>query len=95
MLCWMHHRNLHSAGTLIHCTCVTSSSFAGNDELVAVEDSTDVGNVLWMFYDCLYKFFCDNFFENEKLKNPRRDLIDTGLVIMYTRKNQNLIIFRY
>ncbi len=41
------------------------------------------------------KFFCDNFFENEKFKNPRRDLIDTGLVIMYTRKNQNLIIFRY
>ncbi len=26
--------------------CVTSSSFAGNDELVAVEDSIDVGNVL-------------------------------------------------
>ena len=36
-----------------NCTCITSSSFAGNDELVAVEDSIDVGNVLWIFYDCL------------------------------------------
>ncbi len=51
---WMHHRNLHSAATLIHCTCITSSSFAGNDELVAVEDSIDVGNVLWIFYDSLW-----------------------------------------
>ncbi len=34
-------------------TCITSSSFAGNDELVAVEDSIDVGNVLWIFLDCL------------------------------------------
>ncbi len=50
----MHHQNLHSAGTLIHCTCVTSSSFAGNDELVAVEDSIDVGNVLYISYDRLY-----------------------------------------
>ena len=32
---------------------ITSSSFAGNDELVAVEDSIDVGNVLWIFFDCL------------------------------------------
>ena len=46
MLYWMHHRNLHSAGMLIHCTCVPSSSFAGNDELVAVEDFEDVCNVL-------------------------------------------------
>ena len=30
---------------LIHCTCVISSSL--NDELVAVEDSIDVGNVLY------------------------------------------------
>ncbi len=49
----MHHRNRHCAATLIHCTCITSSSFAGNDELVTVEDSIDVGNVLWIFYDCL------------------------------------------
>ena len=41
---------------LIHCTCITSSNFAGNDELVAVEDSIDVGNVLWIFYDCLLPF---------------------------------------
>ncbi len=34
-------------------TCVTISSFAGNDELVAVEDSIDVSNVLWICYDCL------------------------------------------
>ena len=29
--------------------------FDGNDELVAVEDSIDVGNVLWIFYDYLYR----------------------------------------
>ena len=42
-----------SAATLIHCTCIKSSNFAGNDELVAAEDSIDVGNVPWIFYDCL------------------------------------------
>ncbi len=31
----------------------TDCSFAGNDELIAVEDSIDVGNVLWIFYNCL------------------------------------------
>ncbi len=31
-------------------TCVPSSSFAGNDELIAVEDSIDVGNVLYTFW---------------------------------------------
>ncbi len=41
-------RNLHSAETLIHCTCVIRSSCAGNDELVTVEDSTIVGNVLYI-----------------------------------------------
>ncbi len=39
---------------LIHCTCVPSSSFAGNEELVAVEDFIDVGNVLYISYDCLW-----------------------------------------
>ncbi len=29
-----------------------------NDELVAVEDSIDVGNVLWILYDCLYINHC-------------------------------------
>ncbi len=41
----------------IHSTCVTSSSFSGNDELVAAEDSIDVGNVLWIFYDCLWQIY--------------------------------------
>ncbi len=41
----MHHQKLHSARTPIHCSCVTSSNFDGNDELVAVEVSRDVGNV--------------------------------------------------
>ena len=54
MLYWMHHRNLHSAETLIHCTCVRSSSFGGNDGLVAVEDSIDVGNVVYIIYDSLW-----------------------------------------
>ena len=30
----------------LQCTCVTRSGFVGNDELVTVEDSIDVGNVL-------------------------------------------------
>ncbi len=37
----------------LHCTRVKSSNFAGNDELVAVEDSIDVGNVLYIVYDSL------------------------------------------
>ena len=37
----------------LQCSCITSSSFAGNDEIVAVEESIDVGNVRWIFYDCL------------------------------------------
>ena len=36
------------AGTLIHCICVPSSSFAWNDDFVAVEDFIDVGNVLYI-----------------------------------------------
>ncbi len=49
-----NHFSLHSKVLDCETTCITSSSFAGNDELVAVEDSIDVGNVLWIFYDCLY-----------------------------------------
>ncbi len=36
--------------------CIAKSlivSFAGNDELVAVEDSIDLGNVLLIIYECL------------------------------------------
>ncbi len=40
--------NLHRLGTLTHCTCVPSSSFAGNDELVEVEEFVDVCNVLYI-----------------------------------------------
>ncbi len=40
-------RTLHIAGTLINRTCVTSSSFPRNDELVAVEDFIVVGNILY------------------------------------------------
>ena len=29
---------------------------AGNDELVAVEDSIDMGNVLYIIYDSLYRY---------------------------------------
>ncbi len=35
-----------TTAALFHCTCGTSSSFAGNDELVAVDDFINVGNVL-------------------------------------------------
>ncbi len=34
--------------------CVTGSNFTENDEFVAVEDSIDVGNVLYILYDYLY-----------------------------------------
>ncbi len=40
--------------TGVHCACVPRSSFAGNDELVVVEDFIDVGNVLYISYDRLY-----------------------------------------
>ncbi len=36
---------------------VPSSSFAGNDELVAVKDFKDVGNVLYMIYDRLWSCY--------------------------------------
>ena len=37
-----------STATISACTAKSL-----NDELVAVEDSIDMGNVLWIFYDCL------------------------------------------
>ncbi len=42
--------------TTNQCACVTNStlSFAGNDELVALEDFIDVGNVLYISYDRLW-----------------------------------------
>ncbi len=43
---WIHHQNHHTDGKLIHCTCITSSCYSRRDELVAVEDSIDVGNNL-------------------------------------------------
>ena len=61
MLYWVHHQNLHSAGTLIQCACVTSSGLAGNDELVAVDSFIDVGNILWIFYDCLCPQFLKSY----------------------------------
>ena len=49
-----------SSATISDCTAKSLivrqlQCFALNDELVAVEDSLDVGNVLWIFYDCLCK----------------------------------------
>ena len=32
----------------------TTMDFAVQAEMVAVETSIDVGNILWIFYDCLY-----------------------------------------
>ncbi len=36
--------------------CHTSSSFAGNNKLVAVEDSIDVSNIIYIIYNSLYSF---------------------------------------
>ncbi len=47
-----NHFSLHRK--VIDCNCVTSSSFAENDELVAVEDSIYVGNILHILLDSLY-----------------------------------------
>ena len=42
-----------STVTLVHCSCPTIKDFAVQAEMVAVETSIDVGNILWIFYDCL------------------------------------------
>ncbi len=39
-----------------HCSCLTIKDFAVQAEMVAVESSLDVGNILWMFCDCLWRF---------------------------------------
>ncbi len=40
--------------TLISCSCLTINYFSLEAEMVAVETSIDVGNILWIFYayDC-------------------------------------------
>ncbi len=43
----------HNTGTLIRCSCLTSNDFAVQTEMVAVETSIDVGNIIWIFCDCL------------------------------------------
>ncbi len=53
MLYWLHLQKNHSAVTLNHCSFLTIKDFAVQAEMVAVESSLDVGNILWMFYDCL------------------------------------------
>ncbi len=37
----------------VHCSYLTIKDFAVQAEMVAVETSIDVGNILWIFYDCL------------------------------------------
>ncbi len=54
MLYWMDHRNYHRAGTPIDCSCLICSGFAENDEVVAVEDFIDVGNILGKSWVSLY-----------------------------------------
>ncbi len=56
---WMDHRNHHSAGTSIDYRCLIFSGIAENDEMVAVEDFIDVGNILgksWVSL-CVGTFF--------------------------------------
>ncbi len=52
----MHPKKYHSAGTLVRCSCLTINDLAVQAEMAALEASIDVGNVLWIFYDCLYMF---------------------------------------
>ncbi len=40
------------SGTLVHCSCLTIKDFAVQADMVAGETSIDVGNILWIFYDC-------------------------------------------
>ncbi len=42
----LNMRNYHRAGTPSDCSCLICSSSAENDEVVAVEDFKDVGNIL-------------------------------------------------
>ncbi len=49
----MHPQKHHSVGTLAHCSCLTIKDIAVQAEMVAVETSIYVGNILWIFYDCL------------------------------------------
>ena len=44
----------HSAGTPIDCSCLIFSGIAENDEVVAVEDFIDVGNILGKSWVSLY-----------------------------------------
>ena len=53
----MDHRNHHRAGTVIDCSGLIRSGIAENDEVAAVENFIDVGNILeriwvalWMMY---------------------------------------------
>ncbi len=39
---------------LVHCSCLTINDFAVQAEMVAVETSIGVSNILWIFYDCLW-----------------------------------------
>ncbi len=48
------YQNHHSAGTLIHCSCLISNDSDVQTEMAAVEIYIDVGNMLWVFYNCLY-----------------------------------------
>ncbi len=54
MLYWMDHQNHHMAGTPTDCSCLICSGIAENDEVVAVEDFIDVGNILGKSWVSLY-----------------------------------------
>ncbi len=53
MLYWMHPQKHHITGTLVHCSCLTIKDFTVQAGMVVVETNIDVGNILWIFYDCL------------------------------------------
>ncbi len=48
---------------VFHCSCLTIKDFAVQAEMVAVETSIDVGNILWIFYDCLYQKIIEDPFD--------------------------------
>ncbi len=55
-----HHRAGTPQGWDTNCSCLIFSGFAENDEVVAVEDFIDVGNILGKSWVSLWTAFVEN-----------------------------------
>ncbi len=81
---WMHPKKHHSTGTLVHCNCLTIKDFAVWDEMVAVETSIDMGNILWIFYDCLLHNFEDQKYDYSLTSNRSTSLCIIPASMLHT-----------